>query len=251
MVCIDDYERKLRGMMKTVELREMTSGDYDDFINLKLETSFFVKGFFENEKRREIKWKEMMQPERRNYVINKEGVFCGYCAIKNINKEKPEIEIELLKEFQGKGIGFQALLEMMWEISMEYDKQYFIAVVEQRNIPSQRLMLKLGGTHSGMKKSAMAKYFESYLEDEKNNPKLLSYIHGWIEELARGRNKLPEDIFVEDLVFEFSIDELKKLILAWDEDFTKLTFQERMELEQTKKEMENGEYFLHNEINWN
>ena len=41
-------------------------------------------------------------------------------------------------------------------------------------------------------------------------------------------------------------DELaKKLILAWDPDFTKVTIEERKRIEQAEKELANGEYITH------
>lgn len=43
---------------------------------------------------------------------------------------------------------------------------------------------------------------------------------------------------------------IKKLIFAWDPDFTKLTPAERLELEAAAKEIENGETVSHNSIDW-
>ncbi len=42
----------------------------------------------------------------------------------------------------------------------------------------------------------------------------------------------------------------KSLVLAWDPDFTKVTPAERAELEEAKKEIENGETVSHDDINW-
>ena len=55
---------------------------------------------------------------------------------------------------------------------------------------------------------------------------------------------LPEND--QNLILELA----RKLVLAWDPDFTKVTPQERIELEQARKEIERGEYTPHNEINW-
>lgn len=41
---------------------------------------------------------------------------------------------------------------------------------------------------------------------------------------------------------------IKKLVLAWDPDFTKLTSQERKELEEAEND---PEYISHSAINWN
>ena len=41
----------------------------------------------------------------------------------------------------------------------------------------------------------------------------------------------------------FALEFIKKLVLAWDPDFTKVTPLERSEIEQAVKEIENGEIY--------
>lgn len=48
----------------------------------------------------------------------------------------------------------------------------------------------------------------------------------------------------------FALEFIKKLVLAWDPDFTKLTSAEQKELEEAKEEIENGETVSHEAINW-
>ncbi len=55
---------------------------------------------------------------------------------------------------------------------------------------------------------------------------------------------LPES--EQNVVLEF----IKKLVLAWDPDFTKVTPLERAEIEQAMEEIENGETVPHEVINW-
>jgi hypothetical protein len=43
---------------------------------------------------------------------------------------------------------------------------------------------------------------------------------------------------------------IKKLVLAWDPDFTKLTPDERKRLEIAELEIENGEMVSHDDIDW-
>lgn len=50
----------------------------------------------------------------------------------------------------------------------------------------------------------------------------------------------------QNLAFEM----VKKLVLAWDPDFTKLTPAERAELERAEAEMDSGEYVPHEAISW-
>lgn len=44
---------------------------------------------------------------------------------------------------------------------------------------------------------------------------------------------------------------LKRIVLAWDSDFTKLTPEEAAAVKQSEKELENGEVFSEDEIDWN
>lgn len=46
---------------------------------------------------------------------------------------------------------------------------------------------------------------------------------------------------------DFALEFIKKLVIAWDPDFTKLTPFERVELE---KALQDTETVSHNEINW-
>lgn len=48
----------------------------------------------------------------------------------------------------------------------------------------------------------------------------------------------------------FALEFIKKLVLAWDPDFTKLTLSEKAGLEEAVKEIENGEIIAHEAINW-
>ena len=43
---------------------------------------------------------------------------------------------------------------------------------------------------------------------------------------------------------------IKRLVLAWDSDYTKVTPAERKALRQAEIEMENGEYYDDDEIDW-
>ena len=49
---------------------------------------------------------------------------------------------------------------------------------------------------------------------------------------------------------EFAYEFVKKLVRAWDPDFTKLTPQEAAELEEAEREMAAGEFVRHEDIKW-
>lgn len=48
----------------------------------------------------------------------------------------------------------------------------------------------------------------------------------------------------------FALEFIKKLVIAWEPDFTKVTPTERAELERAQREIENGETVSHDAINW-
>lgn len=60
-------------------------------------------------------------------------------------------------------------------------------------------------------------------------------------QIAEMVDMLPEQD--QSLAFEI----IKKLVLAWDPDFTKLTPKERRELEEAEND---AEFISHDEINW-
>jgi len=49
---------------------------------------------------------------------------------------------------------------------------------------------------------------------------------------------------------EFACEVVRKLIIAWDSDFTKLTQQEAVELKLAHAQVANGEVFSDDEIDW-
>lgn len=64
------------------------------------------------------------------------------------------------------------------------------------------------------------------------------------QQIADLVDMLPEP----DQVLAFEL--VKKLVLAWDPDFTKLTPAEREKLDQAAAEMEAGDYVPHSAVNW-
>ena len=47
----------------------------------------------------------------------------------------------------------------------------------------------------------------------------------------------------------FALEFIKKLVIAWDPDFTKVTPSERAKLEEAQKEIERGETVSHDAVN--
>lgn len=49
---------------------------------------------------------------------------------------------------------------------------------------------------------------------------------------------------------DFALEFIKKLVLAWDPDFTKVTPAERAEFEEIEKDMKKNGTIPHDAINW-
>jgi len=49
---------------------------------------------------------------------------------------------------------------------------------------------------------------------------------------------------------QFACEVVRKLVLAWDVDFTKLTPKEAAELKIAQEQVKNGETFLNDDIDW-
>lgn len=58
---------------------------------------------------------------------------------------------------------------------------------------------------------------------------------------------LPSDTIYENAIPEA---DARKVVIAWDPDYTKVTPAERAELERAQREIENGETVSHDAINW-
>ena len=48
----------------------------------------------------------------------------------------------------------------------------------------------------------------------------------------------------------FALEFIKKLVLAWDPDYTKVTHAERKALEEAEKDIAENGTISHNDINW-
>ena len=64
------------------------------------------------------------------------------------------------------------------------------------------------------------------------------------QQVANMIDMLPEND--QQLAFEL----IKKLVLAWDPDFTKVTPQEAKELEEAEQNLKNGKVVSHDDIDW-
>lgn len=65
------------------------------------------------------------------------------------------------------------------------------------------------------------------------------------QQVANMVDMLPE----QDQALAFEL--VRKLVLAWDPDYTKTTPAEKLQIDKAAAEMDAGEYVADSEINWN
>lgn len=66
--------------------------------------------------------------------------------------------------------------------------------------------------------------------------------------IVKDINKLVEMLPQNERILVYEL--VKRMVFAWDSDYTKLTDEERKRLELGKKDFENGDTINHEEINW-
>ena len=133
--------------------------DRENHFALQKSVALFPNKIWDSEEIWEkISWQEQFKSESRIcYVIETvpEFAYCGECAVKNISSEIPELEIELMPEYQHQGMGYKAIIMMFDKMKRNYEKQEFLAKVEPDNYASQFLMEKLKGIPAGLVKDPL------------------------------------------------------------------------------------------------
>lgn len=69
-----------------------------------------------------------------------------------------------------------------------------------------------------------------------------------MSELAQKTAKMLDMLPAQEQALAFEM--LKRIVLAWDADFTKLTEAEALSLQQAEEELARGETVSHDAINW-
>lgn len=130
--------------------------DRENYFALQKSVALFPDKMLDYKKEYEDKsWQDQFENKNRIcYVIETipESSYCGECAVKDISVNMPEIEIELMKEYQHQGIGYKAIIMMLNKLEEKYGKQEFYAKIEPDNYASQFLFEKLGGIPTGLVK---------------------------------------------------------------------------------------------------
>lgn len=165
-------EGAVLGENDKVVLRAISDQDYDHYIEISKEGSFMEKMYSNEDFCQEV-WGDFKDINAAYYsVFDKEtDEFVGYCAIKNLKKEKWELAIELLKKYRNQGYGYQALKIMLDRLSALTGEKTFRSRVDPENYASQALMEKLGARPAGL--SEMLLHGETLEAFQKENVDLI------------------------------------------------------------------------------
>jgi len=194
-----------------IKLRLLDKSDIDYYIELQREV--FLDGIdFDDASVGKI-WADIFERKEIKYAIidNDTQTFCGYCGCKDINEDKPELEIELFKRFHNKGIGMHAVLMLMSILYQQKKISSFSATVEPDNYASQRLIYKLGGVPAGVVNSIYIneKYIDKYESDN------IGLINDDLKQIAEMFSVEPKTLLTHDLLFEIPVpdfDSINKVV---------------------------------------
>lgn len=153
-------------------LRAVSEDQKNDMLRVSYECSF-LKHEFENETYRNYLWEAFIGENAANYCIYAKDTndFVGYCGIKDLTREMPELAIELLSKYRKHGYGFQALSLLMDQFSKITGENVFRSRVEVENCASQSLHRKLGAIPNGL--SEFLLHGENLIEYQNENQSLI------------------------------------------------------------------------------
>lgn len=192
-------------MRTDIEIRSLSKEqDCENYIRLQKEVSPF-RHMFDEKDFCDKSWEDMFTEGRIPYAITQieDGEFCGYCAIKNIKQDKPEIEIELLEKFRGCGIGYNALCNLIYTMKEEHGIRNFIYCTDSDNYASQGLVSKAGGKPHGLKRFFFLREDETEKFEEEN----MSMIDDKLKEVAVSFGVESRKLLSHILVYTISIDD--------------------------------------------
>ncbi|MCM1245612.1 MAG: GNAT family N-acetyltransferase [Roseburia sp.] len=197
-------------MRKDIEIRRLSKEhDCENYIRLQKEVSPF-RHMFDQKKFCDRSWEDMFAEGRLPYSIikteNKD--FCGYCAIKNMKIDNPEIEIELLEKFRGGGIGYAALYKLLYTLTREYGIKKFTYCTDSDNYASQALVSKIGGRPAGLKRFFFLRENEVENFEEEN----MGMIDSKLEEVAVLFDVETRKLLSHVLVYSIDIDDFVRSV---------------------------------------
>ena len=134
-----------------ISIHTATEAVKDDYIAFEMEGEL-IQSLISVGDDKQIDVRSIIWEERYNsdcimfYIVeNKSHKIVGFCEIEHLSTDEPTIGITISKEYRGKGYGYlsaKAMIEECWKI---FEYPYFVWEVDQDNIASKSLALKLGG----------------------------------------------------------------------------------------------------------
>lgn len=197
--------------MINLRLRPIQQGsiaDKENYIALQKSVAILKEMEWKNEREiYEQSWQHIFENESRVcFVIEKMpgNEYCGECAVKDISDDIPELEIELMKEHQGKGIGYLAIIDMLKRIAAEYGKTTYCAVIEPDNHASRFLFEKLGGKPAGVMRDRVI----SEERAEQFTERSAHLLDRDMEETAKKFGVKPEVLLTHFLIYKINFNDV-------------------------------------------
>ncbi len=126
-----------------------------------------------NEKALAFYWDSVNSKETLYCTVSskEDGRFIGYCAIDKLDTDPIELGINLLNEYQNRGIGTESISALIDGFERIAGPTEFVAKIEAENARSQRMFRKLGFKPAGIdafliKEPELLRQFEDSRIDE-------------------------------------------------------------------------------------
>lgn len=147
---------------------------------------------FHNSAVADLMWEQTVNGETRVYAIyNKECQFCGSMELQKPTSNTPEIGIDLLENFQNKGIAPSVILLFAKAVCERQTVQYFLIKIAASNSHSRHVFEKLG--------AEFIREEESYYKKIKNIFVGLSATEEDVDDFAKEFEPFDEPIYVYKL----------------------------------------------------
>lgn len=135
-------------------LKRLCERDKENFMNLYLDTSSIPKAY-EQSDFFEYTWEHSLNDDNLNLSLFAKGsdIYLGNLMLKNISANRPEIGIDIVREYRNRGIGYDAVKLLMSRAMEVSGRTDFEVRIYSDNEPSKRLFEKLGAIEIGQEDS--------------------------------------------------------------------------------------------------
>ena len=126
-------------------IRQISEEDYSAYYEMQYSRSF-VRKFFDYESMRKV-WKKEKEEHLLIFTIIEQcsNEICGFCQLKHMDTPTPELGIDIIDEFMGKGYAQEAIRLLISHAKLYYNVDYFTWEAEKDNLISRHIAEKLGG----------------------------------------------------------------------------------------------------------